>query len=115
MKILRNILIALSIFTTSALAFAGNVSGAKVYAIRVDASGLGIVTFNISMTAPAGCINSAYANALAFNTNTAGGKAMLAAIIFARSKNTSVYAYGTGACSLYAGAVEDLSLFYEQN
>lgn len=115
MKVLRSILIALSLSAISSTAFSGSVGGAKVTSIRVDANGFGIITFSTSLTSPAACMNPYYANALAINANTSGGKALLAAALFARGKNTTVYAWGTGACNLYAATLEDLNTFQELN
>lgn len=115
MKVLRSILIALQLSAISVTAFSGSLGAAKITSIRVDANGFGIITFSTSLTSPAACLNPYYANALAINTNTSGGKAQLATALFARGKNNTVYANGTGACNAYAATLEDLSILQEIN
>ena len=87
---------------------AGSVSG-KVIQVRVDKDGRGIVTFDTQVGgAPATCRHSAYTNALSFDANTHGGKAIMALALAAKTSGSSVSAYGMGACSIYGGAwVED--------
>lgn len=63
---------------------------------------------NISGT-PATCRHpSAYNNALAFDANTPGGKAILAIALSAKATGAPVSANGNGTCAVYGGAhVED--------
>ncbi|GFE83629.1 hypothetical protein GCM10011487_56290 [Steroidobacter agaridevorans] len=55
----------------------------------------------------ASCTIDYYANALAFNTNEAGGKAILALVLAAEATGKPVRAYGTGTCTTYGHSVED--------
>src|SRR3569833_575122 len=65
-------------FFSSHIYAAGNVSG-KVVQVRVDQTGNGMVFFEQPVSgSPPSCVIGAYNNALAFNTNTAGGRAILA-------------------------------------
>lgn len=83
---------------------------AKIIQIRVDKSGVGMITFDkpLQGTSPS-CINPYYNNALSFDANSAGGKSILAVALAAKAQNVSVVAYGLGACTIYGGAhVEDL-------
>jgi hypothetical protein len=94
---------------TQAFAF-GSVSG-KVIDIRVDRSGLGMVTFDQQIGgAPPGCVHAAYTNAFGFDTNTPGGRAILAAALAAKASGDTVTAYGTGECASFGNNwVEDWS------
>jgi hypothetical protein len=69
-----------------------------------------MVAFDIPIT-PVGsalaCVTPAYANALAFDANTAGGKAILATALAAKATGSIIIAYGTGACSIYSSVLED--------
>ena len=88
----------------------GILYGAKVVKVRVDASGKGMVFFDSNIGAtPASCANS-YTHALAFATNTAGGKAILALALSSKATDSVIpVLVGTGACSIYSGYVEDWS------
>lgn len=79
--------------------------------MRIDGSGKGMVFFNAPLggTPPMNCVNSSYANALAFDTNTAGGKAILAVALSAKAMDTDLLVVGSGSCSIYSGFVEDWS------
>ena len=95
----------------SSQVFAGSLGYAKVTQIRTDQGGLGMVVFDQSITGSPGCINAAaYANAFSFNSNTAGGKAIMAMALTAKATGATIYVSGTGACGNYGGAhVEDWS------
>lgn len=82
----------------------------KVSAVRVDKDGRGMVMFDRNLSSsPASCVSSSYANALAFNSNTAAGRAILAMALSAKMSGGTVSAYGTGACTIYNGSyVEDM-------
>jgi hypothetical protein len=115
MKVLRNILIALSLVVVSnAVLAAGYVTG-KITTVRVDANGNGIAMFSTVLTTPSACVSTTYNNMMAFNTNTAGGRSMLAAMLFAQGKGNTVSAVGTGACGVYGGSIEDMLLMQESN
>jgi hypothetical protein len=119
MKVLRNILIALSLSAISSLAFSAGGGSGKVVAVRVDATGFGIATFSNLITTPSACAiaysNHFYKDSMAFNANTAGGRAILAALLFAQGKSSNIYVAGTGACTTYGGAAEDINVFFEIN
>jgi hypothetical protein len=87
---------------------AGSVT-ARVTHVRVDRDGLGMILFDQNVVGtPASCRVSAYVTALAFNSNTAGGKALLAAALTAKAMGEPVIAYGTGTCTVYGNWVEDV-------
>ncbi len=83
---------------------------AKVTAIRIDASGMGMIIFDQLVAGSPGCVIGAYANALAFSGT--GGKSVMALALWAKTTNTSLSVYGSGACGIYGGLVEDW--FYGQ-
>lgn len=95
-------------FVTRSFA-AGSVS-AHITSVRVDSTGTGIIYFDqpIGGTPPT-CVQSGYANALSFDANTAGGRAILAAALASRALGNQIYALGKGTCTIYASTVEDLS------
>src|SRR5262245_45508340 len=81
---------------------------ANVTSVRIDqTTGFGMVIFdqNLNGTRP-GC-SSTIPNALAFNTNTAAGKAVYALVLSAKLSGTPVNAIGLGTCSVYGNYVED--------
>lgn len=102
-------LILLALCVTLKAEAAGFVLG-KVAAVRVDKDGRGMVIFDRNLSAsPASCVSSTYANALAFNSATAAGRAILAMALSAKLSGTNVTAYGTGTCAIYNGSyVEDM-------
>ncbi len=76
--------------------------------VRVDSSGYGYVNFVSALTStPATCING-YPNALAFDTNTAGGKAIYTIALVAKTTNKRIRAVGTNNCTIY-GSIESWS------
>lgn len=89
----------------------GVANNAKVIQIRIDQDGKGMVVFDQPLgNTPAACGNSYYANALAFNVTSGGGKGIMAMALAAKAAGSSITAYGTGACNVYDGAhVEDWS------
>lgn len=108
-KLLWVLLLAIPLFSSQVSA--GTFSEARVTLVRVDSTGIGMVVFDqpASGTSPT-CINAvAYKNALSFDTNTAGGKSILAVAIAAKATGSVVFAYGGNKCSIYNGAhVEDM-------
>ena len=86
---------------------AGSIS-AKVVAIRVDRTGNGMVYFDQNVGgSPPGCVISAYQSALAFNTNTAGGKAIYALALSAKAMGSTIGVVGLGTCGIFGHSVED--------
>jgi hypothetical protein len=100
------LLVALAL-SNDALAL-GYVYG-KVVSVRVDIDGRGMVAFDRPVgNQPASCRVGTYENALAFDANTPGGKAVLATALAAKATGDLVAAYGTGNCNIYGGSyVED--------
>lgn len=87
----------------------GSVEG-KVTKVRVDKEGRAMVFFDQSVGGqPASCRDSYYANALAFDTTTAGGRSVLAMAIAAKATGDTISAIGTGTCAVYGNSVEDWS------
>jgi hypothetical protein len=88
---------------------AGALYGTTVVGVRVDGNGKGVVFFSQPIAGtPPSCVISTYNNGLAFDATTDGGKAVLAWALSAKAAGTSVaYVFGTGACSVYTGSVED--------
>jgi hypothetical protein len=113
MLVLRNAVLGLALVLIGNFVFAAATINGKITQVRVDASGAGIVVFSVLLTSPSACTIPYFANAMAFNTNTTGGKALLANILSARNKNGNVYAGGTGTCAVYNGSVEDLNYLIE--
>ena len=86
---------------------ASNVNAHVLY-VRVDVDGRGVVTFDSTIVGtPPACVISYYNNAFAFDSNTAGGKAILATVLSAKASGSLVSVYGTGACAIYGVSVED--------
>lgn len=79
-----------------------------VIQVRIDQSGMGLMFFDKPLIGSPSCIVPAYNNALAFNTNTAGGKAIFALALSAKAAGTPLsVAVGTNTCGVYGSAVED--------
>lgn len=103
------ICITLACAMLSPAARAGSIAAALVTNIRVDRDGRAMVSFDKPVSSSPSCIlASAYPNALAIDTNTAGGKAALALALHVKATGKRLWVYGTGACGIYGGAyVED--------
>ncbi|MCM2359007.1 MAG: hypothetical protein NDI77_12715 [Geobacteraceae bacterium] len=79
-----------------------------VESVRVDSDGKGYVNFTSPLVnTPAACTNG-YPNALAFDVNTVGGKAIMSLALTAKATGKRVYAKGkiNVACEIY-GVMED--------
>jgi hypothetical protein len=80
--------------------------------VRIDASGKGLLYIPpVNSGGHALCRYSYNNHLLAFDTNTAGGKAMLRVARSAQIHKRQIRAVGTGACSIYTG-IEDLNTIY---
>ena len=102
------VLLAAATFSIQAPA-AGSVDG-KVIQVRMDKNGWGMVIFDQALGGtPPSCVGAPYANALAFDSNTAGGKAIAAMALTAKATASPITVYGTGACSVYGAYLEDWS------
>jgi hypothetical protein len=100
----------IGIFLSALAVGAGSISSAQVLGVRVDREGKGLVIFDRPVgAAPPSCVIAYYANALAFNANEVGGKAILALALAAKASGDPVTAHGTGACAIYGHSVEDWS------
>lgn len=108
---MKKIFAAFLLLVTSTVG-AGTLTNAKIANIRVDKSGLGIITFDISVPGLASCSHPYYYNAASFNVNTPGGKAILATALLAKAQNLFVSMQGAGACTEYGGVVESIEILF---
>lgn len=100
-------LIALLAVTQS---FAAGSVYAHITSVRVDSTGTGIIYFDQPIGgSPPGCVQTGYTNAFSFDTNTVGGRAILAVALAGKAQGIQIFAQGNGTCTTYAGRVEDLS------
>ena len=98
---LRALAASIAICISTCAYGAGTVTG-KVLAVRVDKTGKGMVTFDQLLVGTAAtCRYPTYHSSLAFDTNTAGGKSVLALVLAARATGESITALSTGDCSIY--------------
>lgn len=87
----------------------GALNGTTIVTIIVDFNGLGIVTFSQPIVgSPPSCVIPAYASAMAFDTNTQGGRTLLAVLMSAKSSGSTVDVGGRGTCTVYPGQLEDM-------
>jgi hypothetical protein len=97
MKILRIILIALSLYCSAEAAYSLTAMGGKINMYRMDPNGVVQVMFQNPSYQNAAC--STRLNTLSFNINTSIGRTKLALVISAHSAGLTMLAYGTGFCS----------------
>lgn len=98
------------IFLSTVAFGAGSISSALVLGVRVDREGKGLVIFDRPIDgAPPSCVIAYYNNALAFDANEVGGKAILALALAAKASGDPITVHGTGACATYGHSVEDWS------
>lgn len=84
----------------------------QIEKVRVDKTGRGYIQFASDLVnSPADC-GSNYKSSLAFDTNTEGGKAIMALALATHASNKKVYAKGTGECTIYSDVIEDYSWGY---
>jgi hypothetical protein len=101
----------LGIIVSANVFSAGDANHYKVEYVRVDKTGKGFIQFKSALTgSPASCTTS-YTKALAFNTNTDGGKAILSLALSAQASGRTIRARGTGTCANY-GIMEDYDWGY---
>jgi hypothetical protein len=83
--------------------------------VRVDKSGLGYVKFtaNLGGTPPTCGTANGYPQALSFNTNDSGGKAILSIALTAKASGKKIFAVGTNLCDHY-GVMEQWNWGYIQ-
>lgn len=83
----------------------GTAHGYTVENVRVDRSGKGYVKFTTALGGePAACV-SGHTSHFAFDTNTAGGRAILSLVLSAQASKKKIHAKGAGECDIY-GVVE---------
>jgi hypothetical protein len=76
--------------------------------VRVDNNGKGFVRFTSALQdTPATCTNPTYANMLSFDSNTAGGQAILSLVLSAKASGAFISARGTGTCTIYNNTMEN--------
>jgi hypothetical protein len=97
----------IGLFAAQAAFAAGTVTG-HVINVRIDQTGKGIVYFDQNVTGSPTCIMPTYENGLAFDTSTAGGKAIMARALAAKATGDLIKVSGSGTCTIYEnGWVED--------
>ncbi|WP_424195366.1 hypothetical protein ACMYR3_05730 [Ampullimonas aquatilis] len=110
-KLLQIILLLVMPFQVYAF---GTANFYTVNYVRVDNSGLGYVSFTSSLVGtPASCTNG-YTKELSFDTNTPGGKSILATVLTAKATGKTIYALGTATCAQYPNAMESWQWGYIQ-
>jgi len=91
------------------------VNNLPVNYVRVDKDGKGFVRFSGQLINPSDCIdetNGNFLSALAFDTTTEGGRAIMSLALAAKASDKLVYAKGTGNCTIYGNRLEDWSWGY---
>lgn len=81
---------------------AGIANNAYVDHVRVDRTGLGYVQFASALSGSPIACGASYPNALSFDANSAGGKAVYALALTAKATGKRLYAVGADACSQYS-------------
>jgi hypothetical protein len=75
----------------------------------VDFNGFCLVKFSQPIAGtPPSCVVPSYASALAFDTNTAGGRSLRAVLLSAKASGSTLDVGGKGTCGVYPGQIEDL-------
>jgi hypothetical protein len=93
-------LFAILVFTSASYAV-GIADFYDVAQVRVDKSGKGYVTFKQPLTdSRPTCLQTGYSTALAFDTNTAGGKSIMSVALAAQASGKKIYAVGSGNCEI---------------
>lgn len=117
-KLMTKVGLLSSLAMASFTAWAGpaSVSQSTVDLVRVDKSGKGYVVFDSPLAGDvAACRTSQYTRHLAFDANTAGGKAVLASALAAKASGATMTATSAGTCANYGSAshgVEDWNYGY---
>ncbi|WP_141333172.1 hypothetical protein [Myxococcus sp. AB025B] len=86
---------------------AASTTGQTISHIRIDSSGKGIIFLTLAVSGKPAC-GAILGSGWAFDTNTAGGRAILSSITSAKLAGRTVDIVGTGACGIYGGNVEDV-------
>jgi hypothetical protein len=114
MKLMNRIVITVMIIGLNNLAQAKGVAyKATVVDVRIDHTGHGFIKFKEPLkdahnSSIPDCTQEAYSNMLAFDVNTAGGKAVMAIALAAKSSGKLIHGVGAGKCDVY-GVMEDWS------
>ncbi|MCP3927188.1 MAG: hypothetical protein GY714_31910 [Desulfobacterales bacterium] len=103
MKKIVGLMFILIMFCCSNL-LAGGVYSAKIVHVRVDKSGFGIVKFDKKITEPLEGVT--HFEHLSFNTNEAGGRAIMSLVLAAQASGKKVHAFGTKSTNEYKTLVE---------
>lgn len=94
------------LLTLCSQAYSGDVNDALVTMIRIDANGKGMIYFDRPIeNRPACAAEPAYYNALAFDANIAGGKAILSWALTAKATGSKVWVHGYSTCEIYGNGV----------
>jgi hypothetical protein len=107
---MSRIALVLAAMMVSSIAAGGTVTGRVSY-VRVDNSGRGFIYFDQNVASSAACTQASYENAMAFDTGTVGGKAILARALAAKAAGDVVSVAGTGTCAIYGSWAEDVLYF----
>ena len=108
-RVMKRLILCLIVTVASIQSNAeGMANSYEVEYVRVDTSGLAYVNFKSALiNEPASCTEKpGFTHALAFDTNTAGGKSILSVVLTAQASGKLIYALGTGLCDNY-GVIED--------
>ncbi|WP_338847316.1 hypothetical protein V8J88_01190 [Massilia sp. W12] len=80
------------------------IAAGEVTEVRVDASGNGFVVFSKDLNTPTAC--GTKQNALSFNVDSVGGRAVYAMVMQAKATGARIWATGTGDCLHYGNTIE---------
>ena len=101
----------IALLTVANASASGTVAG-RVVNVRIDNTGKGIVYFDQNVAGSPSCVMPTYENAMAFDTSTAAGKAIMARALAAKATGDVLKAQGTGTCTIYGNAwAEDVENF----
>ncbi len=102
MKKVLIIAVMLALLVPSMIFAEGIANTFSVDYVRISSDGRGFVFFTSDLDGtPPSCTETNYANSLAFDTSTTGGKAIYALVLTAKASGKKVYAKGTGTCTVY--------------
>lgn len=101
MNTIKKLALSAALLSAFSPVFAASTVNAKVAGVRVDRDGRGMVIFATAVTG-ASC-GAIITNALAFDANQQGGRAIMALALAAQASGATVSATGTGTCGIYGG------------
>jgi len=111
-NMMKAVVFVVGCLLATAVTAASVVNNLPVDYVRVDKDGRGFVRFSGQLINPSDCINETNGNflsALAFDTTTDGGRAIMSLVLTAKASGKLVYAKGTGGCTIYGNTLEDWS------